>query len=192
MRKRIICLCLLLALLWGCGENGEKAFSLWQSAAEEAEFRFDAELFALTGDEEWRFAADVRSDPEETVLTLTAPAMIEGITLRCGKEERLEYDGAVLVLPGVTEKGLSPAAVLPLCCRTLRRGRLLRWGRSGEGFLYTLCAGEGLELDVRTDAALAPLSAELRDNGRTAAICTLRGFTLIPAAEEEPGTANDE
>ena len=175
MRKEML-FCAAALLLCGCGESAEERFGEWQSGLGE-EFHFEAAVTALEGNRAWRFAARTANRGEETEVSLTEPGELAGLTLRCGKDDTLEYDGAVLALPQVTQDGVTPAASLPLLCRALRTGRPLRCLAGTDGALTAELRQDGTKTWVVTfDAAMTPLTAELTEDGTTVLSCNITGF----------------
>ena len=74
----------------------------------------------------YRYGIDFTSTGEETVLTLTSPDTVAGLTARLGTEEGslLEYDGAVLETGPLDGDGLTPVSAIPAILDDLRAGYL--------------------------------------------------------------------
>ena len=120
MRKALSCVLMIALLLSGCqaGGTGE--------SPEEAALALREEYQALAGwsavvdvsvcytEAVYDFTLDARWQREgETVLTVTAPELLSGITARIAKgETALEYDGAGLSLGLLDGDGLTPVSAV--------------------------------------------------------------------------------
>ncbi len=132
MRKVLCCVLMMTLLLTACGGVGAG------SEAEELALQLRGEYLSMTdcageavvtadyGQRVYRYEMHFTSDEKETVLTLTAPETVEGITARLpvGKESLLEYDGAVLETGPLNENGLTPVSAIPAILTALREGYL--------------------------------------------------------------------
>ncbi len=132
MRKVVCCVLMMTLLLTACGGGGTG------SEAEELALRVRGEYLSMTGcsgsavitadygQRIYRYELQFTADEEETVLTLTAPETVAGITARLsdGKGSLLEYDGAVLETGPLNEGGLTPVSAIPAILTALREGYL--------------------------------------------------------------------
>ena len=99
---------------------------------------------------------DAAVNGEETVLTVTAPELIAGVTARtAGKEGALEYDGVILETGALSRGGLSPMAAFPALLAAARSGFITACSaeeREGETRLRVACgqpeAGEGQAVET--------------------------------------------
>lgn len=165
MRRTALFALTIALLLGGCASRRqEKDFERWRAAVQSAAaVTLTAEITAQTEDAAFTCQAEGRLSPEETRLTLTAPASIAGVSCRrsAGKDT-LEYDGLILelCLEGET---LSPCQALPLLAEALYRGSV---ESVGAGRAEMLCPdGEHLTLFRGEDGL--PAAAELRRSERT-------------------------
>jgi hypothetical protein len=78
------------------------------------------------GQRVYRYEMDFSADEGETVLTLTGPETVAGLTARLESQEDsiLEYDGAVLETGPLDADGLTPVAAIPALLTALREGYL--------------------------------------------------------------------
>lgn len=141
MRRTLSCVLMMTLLLSGCGAGSG------QESAERAASRARAEYLGLSawsaqvevtadyGQRVYEFTMDARWEREgETVLTITAPELIAGITARVsGEEALLEYDGASLSTGALTGEGLTPMEGIPFLMETLLQGYVARCAFEGEG-----------------------------------------------------------
>lgn len=119
-------------LLTACGGGGGG------SEAEELALQVRGEYLAMTGcsgtavvtadygQRVYRYELQFTADEQETVLNLTAPETVAGITARLSGEEGslLEYDGAVLETGALNEDGLTPVSAIPALLTAVREGYL--------------------------------------------------------------------
>ena len=93
------------------------------------------EVSADDGDNFYEFTLDVAWRREgDTVLTVTAPELIAGLTARVGPEGAfLEYDGASLGTGPLTGEGLSPLELAPRMMGELLTGYLAACDYEREG-----------------------------------------------------------
>ena len=147
MRRIISCVLMMTLLLTGCGtrkeDSPENLASLiraeylslngWSSAVN-LSVDYGEQVFDFTVDAVWQRGGD-------TVLTVTAPDLIAGITARIRDGETLlEYDGAGLSLGMLDLSGLTPVSAIPVLMECITSGYMARCSWSGEG--------EGRELIV--------------------------------------------
>ena len=151
MRKGLLCVLMMgLLFLPACSGAGSV------SPEEELALTIRGEYLAMTkctaqlsvtadyGQRVYEFELDAAVNGEETVLTVTAPELIAGVTARtAGKEGALEYDGVILETGALSRGGLSPVSAFPA---------LLAAARSG---FITACSAEGGD----------PLAGRLRPAG---------------------------
>ena len=111
MKRTVLFALMIPLLLTGCGarRNAER----WKSFAEAVEaaehIAFHAEITALWEDAAASFAADVERTKDETVITLTAPETVSGITVRAKDgAASVEFDGVILSLDAGRSERLSP------------------------------------------------------------------------------------
>lgn len=203
MRKKLLLLpILLVSLLTSCTEaGGAPGAGQEQTAEEEArQVRTEflaadscsgtAEVTADYGQRVYDFTLDFTWQREgETVLTLTAPEDLAGLTARIEKgQSRLEFDGISLDTGELTGEGLTPMELVPA---------LMEWTQ--EGFM-SQCVYETLDgtpvlrvqfrdPDVQPGAGTecaawfsradhALLRAELYWNGELALSGSFSNFTL--------------
>ncbi len=140
MRKVLSCVLMMILLLCGCGAN--KADSPEAEAALiRAEYlglerwSADVKLCADYGEQVFDFIVKCAWQREgDTVLTVTAPELIAGITARIRDGETLlEYDGAGVSLGMLDLSGLTPVSAIPALMAQITGGYMARCSWRGEG-----------------------------------------------------------
>ena len=185
---------LLALLLTGCGDRQQQAQQQgvllrgrYQSMAGwQGTFQVCAQL----GEQAYEFAlrGSGRQDGE-TVLTVTQPDWMAGVTARMGQDEAvLEYDGAGMSLGALNAQGLSPIAALPAMLEQVSQGYIARcsWQREGQETLLELfCrdpereAGEGTEYVMWFQPDTYALrGGEIQVDGVTVLTITCDDFTM--------------
>ena len=195
MRKMLSCVLMMTLLLTGCANSREDdprqlasriraeylSMTGWTTTAD-LTVSYDERVFNFTVDACWK-------KDGETVLTVTAPELLAGITARIEDGEGiLEYDGAGLSVGLLDEEGLTPISVLPELMEHITTGYLAqcRWEGEGEGrLLKVLCRdpereeGEGTEFTIWFDpATYALLRAEVSVDGAMRLTAVFTDFTM--------------
>ena len=202
MRKLLAVLLIPLLLLAGCqGQAGARPDGGELTAEEEArQVRTEflaassctgtAEVTADYGQRVYEFTLDFSWQREgDTVLTLTAPEEVAGLTARIAQgQTRLEFDGLSLDTGELTGEGLTPMELVPALMEWVQTGFMAQCVYENLNEVPTLRvqfrdpdmqAGTGTECTAwftRTDHAL--LRAELFWNGELALSGDFSNFTL--------------
>lgn len=207
MRRILSCVLMMLLLLTGCGRSREEdpealaariraeylSLAGWSSEVK-LSVDYGEQVFDFTVDANWKRDGD-------TVLTVTEPALVAGITARIRDGETLlEYDGAGLSLGMLDLNGLTPVSAVPALMEHLTSGYLARCNWSGEGEnreLVLLCRDpgaapqEGTEAEIYLDAATHALKrAEVSVNGALRLTAQFADFTM-ELNTDETGTDED-
>ena len=197
MRKLLSCVLMMTLLLAGCGgqqaesDSPEQLTTLirgeylslagWTGQVE-VTAHYDQQVYAFTLDVQWRREG-------ETVLTVTSPELLSGITARIQDGEgTLEYDGAGLSIGALDADGLTPIAAIPALMEQVCTGYIARcdWQEAGEGRqLHLQCRdperteGEGTEYELWLDPDThALLQAEVSVDGTCRLELTFTKFTM--------------
>lgn len=198
MRKLMSCVLMMTLLLAGCKAGGGG-----DESAENLAARIRAEYLALSGwsstvdltaeysEKVFEFTVDVRWEREgETVLTVTAPDLIAGITARIAEGETvLEYDGAGISLGLLDGGGLTPVTAVPALMDAILTGYMAECGcTGGEGSrqLTVVCRDPSLSPQEGTEYTLyfdvdthALLGAEASVGGVTVLTARFSDFTAF-------------
>ena len=120
MRRLTACVLMMTLLLCSCKAAGgetpeEAALAVRDVYLDGAGWNADADITASVGNKVFDFTLAVQWRREgETVLSITAPELLAGITARMAKGETvLEYDGAGLSLGLLDGKGLTAVSAIP-------------------------------------------------------------------------------
>lgn len=206
MRRTLSCVLMMTLLLTACGgARGDSPEEL--AAAIRGEYlsmsawSARADITVSYGEAVFLFSLDASGRREgDTVLTLTAPETVAGITARIRKGETLlEYDGAGLSLGALDDSGLTPVSALPAIISALAEGYMARcvWdGEEASRLLLVQCRdpraaeGEGTGFDLWLDPAThALLRAEVSTGGVTVMTAIFTDFTMELTKD---GTGTDE
>lgn len=194
MRKTASCVLMMILLLTGCQAAGtgktpeEEALALREEYQALAEWSATVDISVCYTQAVYDFTLDVRWSREgETVLTVTAPELVEGITARIAEGETvLEYDGAGLSLGLLDDSGLTPVSAVTALMRQIEKGYMAKCAWAGEGGEYLQITfrdperepGAGTEFLLTFDrASCALLSAEISGLGETVLTASFSNFT---------------
>ena len=147
MRRTLSCVLMMTLLLSACGGSGEES-------AEQLAARIRAEYLSLSG---WTGEVELIADYGErvyeftvaahwkrggdTVLTVTAPELIAGITARWSEGKGyLEYEGVTLSTGPLNGDGLNPLEAIPFLMEQITAGYVARCAfvTEGEGQVLAL------------------------------------------------------
>ena len=201
MRRLFACV-LMMTLLAACGPAGETpedaAFQIQRRYREMAGCSATVDLTAEYGDRVYDFTVDAvcRKDGE-TVLTVTAPELIAGITARLAEGETvLEYDGAALSLGDLDGEGLTPVSAIPELFRQAASGNMAEcsWADGEQTRLQALCRDPEAEENTGSEFLLvfdrdtqALLSAELSRDGVRVLTAQFSEFTFLEMTDDDTG-----
>ncbi len=207
MRKLMACVLTMTLLLTGCGTSDQDSpenhaaliraeylnLSGWSSTVD---------LSAAYGEQVFDFTLEaVWSREGDTVITVTEPDLIAGITARIREGETiLEYDGAGLSIGMLDLSGLTPVTAIPGLMACITTGYMARCSWSGEGEareLVILCRDpnaapqEGAEFTLIFDPATHAMKrAEVSVNGELRLTAAFTDFTM-ELNLDETGTDED-
>lgn len=195
MRKLLSCVLMMTLLLAGCqavstGETPEEAalavreeyqaLAGW-SAVVDVSVCYSEEVYDFTLDVQWRRDG-------ESVLTVTSPDLLSGITARIAQGETvLEYDGAGVSLGLLDGAGLTPVSTVTGIMAQIEKGYMAKCAWAGEGDCYLQIAfqdpeqedGAGTRFLLTFDrSSHVLLSAEVSVEGKTVLTAELSDFTV--------------
>ena len=207
VRRLTICILMMTLLLSGC-KAGTAA-----ETPEDAALALRDEYQALAGwsatvdvsvcysETVYDFTLDAKWEREgETVLTVTAPELLAGITARIAEgETTLEYDGAGLSLGLLDGDGLTPVSAVPGIMAQIEKGYMAKCSWAGEEEQYLQISFQDPEQEAnagtqflltfdRTTRVL--LNAEVSVAGETVLTAKLSNFTM-EMAQHETGDSTD-
>ena len=195
MRRLTACFLMIILLLSGCKGGGETtpeaaALVLRDTYRDLAGWSATVDITAEVGDKVFDFTLDADWQKEgETVLVITAPELLAGITARSADGETvLEYDGAGLSLGLLDGRGLTAVSAIPWVREQIGSGYMARCAWAGENKeLLEITfrdpeaeAGKGTEYRVTFDRETLALSgAEVSVDGASVLTAVFRNFTMI-------------
>lgn len=206
MRKLLFCVLMMPLLLTACGrgakgtEAEELALAIRTEYLAATACSGTAEVTADYGSRVYQYQLDFSWNETETVLTLTAPDTVAGLTARlaAGEDSVLEYDGAVLETGPLNGSGLTPVSAIPAILDTVRTGYLdtCTLEDAGTGQVLRLISrdpskqpGSGLETTLWFDASSHTLlRAELSQDGFCVLQCGFSAFSKESDQTQGEGT----
>ncbi len=196
VRRILSCVLMMTLLLAGCaGGSGDESPEQLAAVIRGEYLSMEAwsaevDVTADYGETVYEFTVDAAWQRDgETVITITRPELLAGITARIQDGEAvLEYDGAGLSIGPLDGDGLTPVAALPALMKCVTTGYMASctWEEDGESrLLRVLCRdpelaeGEGTEYTLWFDAATHGLTrAEVSVDGAVRLTAVLRDFTM--------------
>lgn len=197
MGKGLFCVLMMTVLLTGCGgtdgrnDAEETALQLRGKYLEMTGCSGVVQLTADYGLRVYRYELDFTQGEEETVMVLTAPEEVSGITARLTAQSDtvLEYDDVVLETGALHEEGLTPIGAIPALLSALREGYLdtcsLEEWESGAVLRMLIREpenplGTGTEILLWLEADSGKLlRAELSQDGVCAIQCEFSDWNMI-------------
>lgn len=191
MRKCVICVLMTTLLLAGCGQAGA-------SEAEELALTVRGEYLAMEncaarasvtadyGQRVYQYEMAVSVTGEETLLTLSAPETVAGLSARMtGEENLLEFDGVCVETGPLDENGLTPVSAVPALLEAARSGYIAACALEEEGTLLRVDCGDpadspgsGTEYALWFDASTHALArGEISVDGFRVILCEFSEFT---------------
>ncbi len=205
MRKRVMCaqmitLCLLLTACGG-GSAGrgeeELALDIRTEYLGMTSCTAVVDVTADYGQRVYEFTLELNHQKaEETVLTVTAPEDIAGVTARiAGDTATLEYDGVSLETGALDTTGLSPVSAVPVLLNYVKTGFIAEVNREELGetaCLRVSCRDPELQPGVGTEGTLwfdlethALVQGEIAVDGTRVILCEFTQFSMEPSIQQE-------
>ena len=207
MRRLTAYVLMMTLLLSGCragsvGETPEaaalalreeyQALAGW-SASVDVSVCYSDTVYDFTLDAKWRRNG-------ETVLTVTAPELLSGITARVAEgETMLEYYGAGLSLGLLDGDGLTPVSAITAVMAQIEKGYMAKCAWCGEEEQYLQISFQDPELEANTGTQFlltfdrnsrALLSAEVSVAGETVLTAQISNFTT-EMEQNDTGNSTD-
>ena len=191
MRTCVICVLMTTLLLAGCGPAGV-------SKAEELALTIRGEYLAMDscavqaavtadyGQRVYEYEMAVSVNGTETVLALSAPETVAGLTARMtGEENLLEFDGVSVETGPLDETGLTPVSAVPALLEAAKSGYITACALEEDGAVLRVDCGDpagspgtGTETVLWFDAASHALTrGEISSDGFRVILCEFSDFT---------------
>ena len=191
MRKCLVCVLMTTLLLAGCGqrrgnEGEELALTIRGEYLAMEGCALPAAVTADYGQRVYRYEMAVAVSGEETVLTLSAPETVAGLTARtAGEENRLEFDGISVETGPLDEDGLTPVSAVPALLEAARSGYITACALEEDGAVLRVDCGDpagspgtGTETALWFDVSTHALTrGEISTDGFRVILCEFSEFT---------------
>ena len=192
MRKRLFCVLMTTLLLTGCGKAGgcgaeELALTIRGEYLAMEHCALQAAVTADYGQRVYQYELAAAVTGQETVLTLSAPETVAGLTARItGEDSRLEFDGVCVETGPLDGNGLTPVSALPALLEAARSGYMTACALEEDGAVLRVDCGDpsgspgtGAETVLWFDAAThALVKGEISVDGFRAILCEFSNFTM--------------
>ena len=192
MRKCLVCVLMTTLLLAGCGKAGgneaeELALTIRGEHLGMDRCTAQVSVTADYGQRVYEYEMAVAVTGEETLLVLSAPETVAGLTARIsGEDSVLEFDGLSVETGPLDPDGLTPVSAVPALLEAVRSGYITACGLEEDGALLRVdCGdpegtpGEGTEISLWFDAAAHVLvRGEISVDGACAVRCEVDSFTV--------------
>ncbi len=192
MRKRLFCVLMTTLLLTGCGKAGgcgaeELALTIRGEYLAMEHCALQAAVTADYGQRVYQYEMAAAVTGQETVLTLSAPETVAGLTARItGEDSRLEFDGVCVETGPLDGNGLTPVSALPALLEAARSGYMTACALEEDGAVLRVDCGDpsgspgtGAETVLWFDAAThALVKGEISVDGFRAILCEFSNFTM--------------
>ena len=183
---------MMTLFLTGCGGGGGKeaeelALSIRGEYLAMESCAIQASVTADYGQRVYEYEMAVSVNGTETVLTLSAPETVAGLTARlAGEESQLEFDGLSVETGPLDGDGLTPVSAVPALLEAARSGYITACGLEGEGTVLRVDCGDptgspgsGVEYALWFDASTHTLTkGEISVDGFRVILCEFSQFTM--------------
>ena len=155
------------------------------------------EITADYGQRIVRYWADAAVEGEHTLLNLTAPETVAGITAHLdGTDSALEYDGVTVETGVLDAEDLTPLNAVPVLLEEIRSGCITACSYTEDDFLRVDCGdpqlgpGKGRETVLWFDSEHAPIRGELFRDGVLVVTCNFLEFHRELERNQNAGQKN--
>ena len=192
MRKLVLCVLMTTLLLAGCGQAGgneaeELALTIRGEHLGMDRCTAQVSVTADYGQRVYEYEMAVAVTGEETLLVLSAPETVAGLTARIsGEDSALEFDGLSVETGPLDPDGLTPVSAVPALLEAVRSGYITACGLEGEGTVLRVDCGDptgspgsGAEYALWFDTSTRALTrGEISVDGFRVILCEFSQFTM--------------
>ena len=170
MKRRLLILLMILPLLFcGCGNGEELAFEELRQELQNADIlSFTADVRAEYEDSTAEFKLAFSMQGDEYTVEILEPELVAGIKARVKSgDTHLEYDGAILDIGKLTDRGLCPMSALPYLTDAMKNAYTdMAWTESGLLTVH-LVPSDDMSVTVWIDENNEPVNAEITYKEKT-------------------------
>lgn len=169
MKRNItILLAVMCLFLCGCGENEAAAFESFRSELQNADaISFTADVRAEYEDKTAEFELAFAMADDEYTVEILEPSSVAGMKAHVKSgETHLDYDGAILDIGRLTDRGLCPMSALPYLMDAIKDAYAdLAWTEDGL-LTVSLVPSDDMRITLWIDEN-EPQNAEITYNEKT-------------------------
>ena len=170
MKRKISALLMITALLLcGCGENEELAFeSFREELAGAEELCFTADVQAEYEDKTAAFKLEFSMKDDEYAVKILEPELVAGISahIKSG-ETHLEYDGVILDIGVLNDRGLCPMSALPYLADAMKDAYAEMAWTEDELLTVRLVPADDMSVTLWINEDNEPVNAEISYKEKT-------------------------
>ena len=192
MRKSLLCVLMTALLLTGCGQAGgneaeELALTIRGEHLGMDRCTAQVSVTADYGQRVYEYEMAVAVTGEETLLVLSAPETVAGLTARIsGEDSALEFDGLSVETGPLDPDGLTPVSAVPALLEAVRSGYITACALEEDGTLLRVdcgspegAPGSGTETALWFDASTHALAkGEISVDGFRVILCEFSDFMM--------------
>ena len=187
MRKALLTALMILCLA-ACGSTGQQMEHARSRLTEARAMSLTAQIQAGTDS----YTLEYAWDGETWTALVIRPELIAGISASMGPGGTdIAYDGAILAVGDLTERGVSPMGALPMILEALDTGTVDSVWTEGELLAGKFIYDDDISVTVWFDGTGTPVAGELTERGIVKATVTMTNVQIKEATSIET-TENED
>ena len=190
MKRNIILPFVLIFFLCGCSGGEETAFAQFREELMSAEkIAFTAEVKAEYEDKTADFTLAFSMENGEYAVEIIEPELVKGLSahMKSG-DTRLEYDGAILDIGKLTDRGLCPMSALPYLLDAMKDAHVdMAWTESGL-LTVRLVPSDDMSVTLWINEENEPVNAEIIYEEKTVVFAEIHDWEM--SGNEGPSEEN--
>ena len=191
MKRKISALLMITALLLcGCGENEELAFESFRAELAGAEeLCFTADVQAEYEDKTASFKLEFSMKGDEYAVKILEPEIVAGISahIKSG-ETHLEYDGVILDIGVLNDRGLCPMSALPYLADAMKDAYAEMAWTEDELLTVRLVPADDMSVTLWINEDNEPVNAEISYKEKTVVFIEIDNWEI--SSNEGPAEEN--